>query len=71
MEQIDWERKVDGYRRLFEDADNNLKRFKHEDTNVTVRLILFTKDRNDCPEGSYKRFWMDSVDAMLKEVFLP
>jgi type III restriction enzyme len=69
MEQIDWERKVDGYRRLFEDTKGTVKQFAHEDVKVTVKLTLFTKDRNVCPEGNYKRFWMDSVDAMCKQAF--
>ncbi|MBI4025941.1 MAG: DEAD/DEAH box helicase family protein [Verrucomicrobia bacterium] len=69
MEQIDWERKTDGYRRLFEDAEANLKRFDHEGAQVSVRLFLFTKDRNVCPEGNYKRFWMDSAPTLFKTAF--
>ena len=69
MEQIDWERKVDGYRRLFEGAEGKMRSFEHEGVPVAVRLFLFTKDRNDCPEGNYKRFWMDQPTALFREAF--
>lgn len=68
-EHIDWERKVDGYRRLFETTEGKLKRFDHEGAQVAVRLFLFTKDRNVCPEGSYKRFWLDQAAALFREAF--
>lgn len=70
LENIDWERKVDGYRRLFEDVKGTTKKFAYDGNNVGVKLSLFTRDRNVCPEGSYKRFWMDNVGLMLKEAFL-
>lgn len=61
MEQIDWERKVDGFRRQFEAPRGAAKVFGYEKLTVTVRLALFTRDRNVCPEGDYKRFWQDSA----------
>ncbi|HVM51280.1 MAG TPA: DEAD/DEAH box helicase family protein [Candidatus Acidoferrum sp.] len=69
MEQVDWERKIDGYRRLFEDATGKILRFDHEGVKVTVRLFLYTKDRNVCPEGNYKRFWMDQPVTVFKGAF--
>jgi type III restriction enzyme len=69
MEQIDWERKVDGYRGLFESPTGELRTFSHERLQVSVRLSLFTKDRNVCPEGNYKRFWMDNPAALFKTAF--
>jgi hypothetical protein len=68
-EHIDWERKVDGYRRLFETTEGKLKRFDHEGAQVAMRLFLFTKDRNVCPEGSYKSFWLDQAAALFREAF--
>jgi hypothetical protein len=71
MEQLDWERKgkLDGYRRLFEDSSGKLRSFSHGNVTVRVRLFLFTKDRNICPEGAYNRFWMDSVQTMFSAAF--
>lgn len=65
MEQIDWERKVDGYKRLFESEEERPKTFAHESVSVSVRLSLFTRDRNVCPEGGYKRFWQDNLDSLF------
>ena len=61
MEQIDWERKVDGYCRQFENGKGAPRVFAFDNLTVTVRLSLFTRDRNVCPEGSYKRFWHDNA----------
>jgi hypothetical protein len=69
MEQIDWERKVDGFRRQFEDPRGTVKVFGYEKLTVTVRLALFTRDRNVCPEGGYKRFWQDNARDLFGAVF--
>jgi len=61
MEQIDWERKVDGYCRQFEDGKGASRLFGYDKLTVSVRLALFSRDRNQCPEGSYKRFWHDNA----------
>jgi hypothetical protein len=71
MENLDWERKVDGYRRLFEDADGVTRRFSYDELEVAVKLRLFTKDRSKCPQGgSYKDFWVDQVKTLCETVFL-
>jgi hypothetical protein len=69
MEQIDWERKVDGYRGVFENTNGKPKVFKFEETDVSVQLFLFTRDRNICPEGNYKPFWRDSPADLFKAAF--
>ncbi len=69
MEQLDWERKVDGFTRLFEDEKGNAKISNHDDAQVAVRLALFSRDRNKCPEGSYRRFWYDQAASMFAAAF--
>jgi len=68
LQNIDWERKVDGFQRLFEE-DGKPKVFAHGDIEVTVRLVLFTNNRGLVPEGSYKRYWQDDVKQMCREAF--
>lgn len=68
MENQDWERKVDGYVRLFED-DEKPKSFEMAGLNVTVKLHLFTRDRNHASEGGYKRFWMDNAKDLMRSGF--
>ncbi|MFH0907277.1 MAG: DEAD/DEAH box helicase family protein [bacterium] len=69
MEQIDWERKVDGYRKLFEASVAKARSFSHADVTVSLKLALFTKDRNRAPDGEYKRFWFDSVEGLVRDNF--
>lgn len=69
MEQIDWERKVDGFRHLFIDAKSAPRVFAYEKLTVSVRLSLFTRDRNVCPEGSYKDFWQDNARDLFASGF--
>jgi hypothetical protein len=66
MEQIDWERKVDGYCRQFEDGKGSPRLFCYDKLTVSVRLSLFTRDRNKSPEGSYKRFWHDNARDLFE-----
>jgi hypothetical protein len=68
LQNIDWERKVDGFRRMFEE-EGKPKVFAHGDIEVTVRLVLFTNNRGLVPEGSYKRYWQDDVKQMCREAF--
>jgi hypothetical protein len=68
LQNIDWERKVDGFQRMFE-VNGKSKVFAHGDIEVTVRLILFTNNRGLVPEGSYKRYWQDDVKQMCREAF--
>jgi hypothetical protein len=68
MENQDWERKADGYIRLFEDGGKP-RVFKTDDLNVRVRLHYFTRDRNAAAEGSHKRFWMDTPADLFKTGF--
>lgn len=68
LQNIDWERKVDGYQRLFEEKGKP-RVFAHGDIEVTVRLVLFTNNRGLVPEGSYKRFWHDDVKQMCRDAF--
>jgi hypothetical protein len=68
MEQIDWERKVDGYCRQFENGKGQARPFSFDKLTVRVRLGLFTNDRNKCPDGGYRRFWFDNPRDLFADV---
>lgn len=70
LQNIDWERKIDGYQRFFEEGGSP-RVFTHGDINVTVGLVLFTNNRGLVPEGSYQRYWHDDVKEMCRRVFCP
>ncbi len=69
MENQDWERKAEGYQRLFE-VDGAPRVFDAQNLKVQVRLVFFTQDRNRAAEGSFKRLWMDNPHALFRMVFL-
>lgn len=56
-------RKIDGYRNLFE-TNNSCRRFRHRQSNVYVKLLMFNPDTSHVLE-EYGHFWTDSP----KEVF--
>lgn len=64
MENQDWERKAEGFVDLFE-GEGEPKSFEVDGMSVQVHLCLFTRDRNPAAEGSFKRFWKDSVADAL------
>ena len=55
MEQIDWERKVDGYRRLLRTLGATLH-FEHDGAQVAVRLFLFTRTATTAPRATTSAF---------------
>ena len=69
-ELIDWQRKVDGYRSLFESPAGKTKGFTQDETNVRLMLALFTKDRNELPDNEHKRFYFDSIASLVSDNFI-
>ncbi len=65
MENIDWERKAEGYMRHYE-AKKKPKVFNARDLKVEVLLYYYTRDRNHAAEGDFKRFWSDSVKTLCE-----
>jgi hypothetical protein len=68
MENQDWERRAEGYIRLFEE-NCKPRKFDAEHVKVQVRLFFFTKDRNMAAEGEFKRFWMDNAHTLFETAF--
>ena len=61
-EHVDWQRKVDGYRVVFE--ENGTPRvFRHDGSEVTVHLFLRTNDVSKVPNG-YREFWFDKIASL-------
>jgi len=66
-EHTDYQRKVDGYRRIFEDGANGLRILAYDKLKVRVALYLYTADKNLVPEG-YRKYWFDSIDGVLSRL---
>ena len=60
----DYQRKIDGYSRLFEEGDKKPKVLHHEGMKARVFTFLYTDDANRLSEG-YKRYWFDTMDTVL------
>ena len=63
----DYEYKVDGYRKIFENSDSTKKVFNVDNNHVTVELYLYTEDENKLSEG-YSKYWFDNFDSIMKSV---
>jgi len=63
----DYEHKIDGYRRLFEDENGDCRVISHENLNVRVFTFLHTEDRNQLATG-YKPYWFDRMDQVLQRL---
>jgi superfamily II DNA or RNA helicase len=63
----DYEHKIDGYRRLFEDGNGDCRVISHEDLNVRVFTFLHTEDRNQLATG-YRPYWFDRMDQVLQRL---
>ena len=62
-EHTDYQRKIDGYSAIFEDADGAKKRFGHNNKVVGVFTFLHTADKDGLPKP-YKRYWFDDLDKI-------
>ena len=60
----DYQHKIDGYRRVFEDNGGEKKVIPHEGLNVKVFSFLHTDDVGRLSEG-YKDYWFDNMDQVL------
>jgi hypothetical protein len=59
----DYEYKVDGYSKIFEENDK-IKRFQFDGLHIYVYLFLYTDDKNKLPD-KYKKYWYDDPKAIF------
>ncbi len=62
----DYQHKVDGYRRLFEDGDG-CKLIGHEGLNVRVFTFLHTEDKRQVG-AEYRPYWFDRMEQVLERL---
>ncbi|MEM4204653.1 MAG: hypothetical protein QXS54_11340, partial [Candidatus Methanomethylicaceae archaeon] len=68
-EHVDWLRKVEGYRAVFEE-NGRPKELQHDEFRVTVHLFLHTDDMNKISPAEYQRFWFDQIDGMIERLLM-
>jgi len=66
-EYTDYERKLDGYRRIFEKDGNGRKVLEHEGLKVRVFTFLYTDDVNMLSQG-YRQYWSDNIGKTIGKV---
>ncbi|MCW1311734.1 MAG: restriction endonuclease subunit R, partial [Candidatus Rehaiarchaeum fermentans] len=59
----DYEYKVDGFSRIFEE-NGKPKEFNYHGLKVRVMLYLYTDDKNKLPE-KYKNYWYDNIEKIF------
>lgn len=68
-EHVDWLRKVEGYRAVFEE-NGRPKELQHDKFQVTVHLFLRTDDMSKISPAEYQRFWFDQMDGMIGRLLM-
>jgi len=67
-EHTDAYRKIDGYSRIFETVDKDMRRsttFRHNGFNIKIKLLLYTSDITSIPD-EYKPYWFNFDDINKK-----
>ncbi|QSQ10513.1 hypothetical protein H0A61_02921 [Koleobacter methoxysyntrophicus] len=63
----EFEYKIDGYKRIFENSRGEPCIFSYNGFEVRVYLFLYTEDRNQLPAG-YRTYWMDNPRTIAERV---
>ena len=66
-EYTDYERKLDGYKMIFEEDGNGRKVLDHEGLKVRVFTFLYTDDVNMLSQG-YREYWSDNIGKTIAKV---
>jgi hypothetical protein len=69
-EHTDYERKIDGYRRIFEKDGNGKKIIDYEGLKVRVFTFLYTVDVNGLSEEGYRKYWFDNIGKTLANILV-
>lgn len=64
-EHTDYEHKIDGYRRIFEDTDCQARILVYKELKVRVFTFLYTPDVHKLSTG-YKKYWFDKIDQAIE-----
>ena len=66
-EHTDAYRKIDGYKRIFEDENKTSKVFSYNGYNIKIKLLLKTKDTS-LVAGPYQQYWFDDISKMKGKI---
>ena len=66
IEYTDYEYKVDGYSRIFEE-NGKIKECHKDGLNIRVHLFLYTKDSKTVSE-KYKKYWYDNPKSIFNVI---
>jgi len=66
-EHTEYQRKIDGYSAIFEEASGAKKPFGNDGKKVFVFAFLYTADKDSLPQ-QYRRYWFDDVGKVLTSI---
>lgn len=69
IRHTEFEYKVEGYKRIFEDSQGKPNIFLYDDLTVRVFLFLYTEDQNLLPAG-YRAYWIDNPKTIVEKMTL-
>jgi type III restriction enzyme len=67
-QHTDYQRKIDGYRSLFEGKNGGKKAIPYNGQRVKVFTFLYTDNVDGLPK-EYRRYWFDDIGNMLTSIF--
>lgn len=67
IKHTEFEYKIDGYKRIFEDNLGYPRAFSYNDLEVRVYLFLYTEDQNLLPAG-YRAYWKDNPKTIVEKM---
>lgn len=68
VKHTDFERKVDGYRAIFEDESGRPRIFSYDGLRVQVRLFLYTEDASLLSKR-YRDYWVDDPKSIAEAAY--
>jgi len=69
IEHTDAFRKIDGFRKIFEDEKSKSVKYKLDKLEITVRLFIFPKDISSVPE-KYSDYCFDNLKQFENVILL-
>lgn len=64
ISHTDYQYKIDGYKDIFENTDETIRKFSYGKVTTCIFAFLYTSDEHKIPKG-YKKYWFDNIEKML------
>lgn len=67
ISHTDYQYKIDGYKDIFENTDETIRKFSYGKVTACIFAFLYTSDEHKIPKG-YKKYWFDNIDKLIEKL---